>query len=171
MPKRPLQSIAGKYVNLRLLEESDLPLTRAWRNQDHIRKWFFDPNHIGARQHREWFRQYRERDDDFTFIIEESAGHRAIGQVALYHIDWVNGRAELGRLMIGVAEAADKGLAHEATQLLVDFALTELALSEVYLEVYEQNIRARKIYEQCGFQVVAQNGNIIRMNKHTSRSN
>jgi len=170
MPKRNLPDITGNRVNLRLLKEPDLSLTRAWRNQDHIRQWFFNSDLIGAEQHQAWFEQYQKRDDDFTFIIEESVGHRAVGQVSLYHIDWANGRAEFGRLMIGVADAVGKGLAHEATQLLVDYALNELGLCQVYLEVWSNNLRALEIYKRCGFVGVAENGGVVQMEKQATRS-
>ena len=63
-------------VGLRLLEERDLPRTLAWRNQDHIRRWFFSGERLTAEQHARWFARYRQRDDDFVFIIEEIQGSR-----------------------------------------------------------------------------------------------
>ena len=64
---------AGR-IRLRLLEEQDLPQTLAWRNQDHIRRWFFSSERLTPEQHAGWFARYRQRDDDFVFIIEET-GH------------------------------------------------------------------------------------------------
>jgi len=47
-------------------------MTRAWRNQDHIRKWFFHSDPITTEQHLAWWQRYQDRDDDFVFIIEET---------------------------------------------------------------------------------------------------
>jgi hypothetical protein len=61
MSKRDLQPIDGDRVRLRLLTERDLPLTLAWRNQDHIRRWFFSSDLITPEQHQSWYWRYLER--------------------------------------------------------------------------------------------------------------
>ena len=164
MPKRELPPFEYGRVRLRLLREGDLPLTRGWRNQDHIRRWFFSSDVLSSEQHQNWFDQYRERDDDFTFIIEEvQTAYRPVGQVALYHVDWPARRAEFGRLMIGEADAAGKGLAFSAAQAALQIAFDSLALEEVYLEVYASNQRAIKIYEAVGFKTTATSPESITM--------
>ena len=72
MAKRPIGPLTNGRVRLRLLEESDLPLTLAWRNDEKNRRWFFSTDVIAAEAHRQWFEQYRHRDDDFVFIVEET---------------------------------------------------------------------------------------------------
>jgi len=140
-------------VRLRLIEDGDLPMTLAWRNQDHIRRWFFSSDIITPEQHRSWFDQYRDRDDDFVFIIEETETlRRPVGQASLYHIDWTAGRAEFGRLMIGDDEARGQGLARLATARLVDEALTGWNLREVRLQCVPTNARALAVYAACGFE-------------------
>ncbi len=143
----------GGRVRLRLLEPADLPLTLAWRNQEHIRKWFFFSDVISPDQHRAWFEQYQDRDDDFVFVIEETETlDRPVGQVSIYNIDRVAGRAEYGRLMIGDPDAGGLGLARLATSRLVDEALGPWGLREVYLEVFDTNAAAIAVYRACGFQ-------------------
>ena len=152
MAKRHIEPLQSARLRLRLLEEADLPMTLAWRNQDHIRRWFLHSDVISPAQHREWYAQYRERDDDFLFVIEETdALRRPIGQVGLYHIDWVKRRAEFGRLLIGDAGARRRGLAKEATSCLVDAALVSWQIDEVYLEVMPENSDAVAVYEAAGF--------------------
>src|SRR6476659_8493928 len=152
MPKRQISPLVSGRVRLRLLEEADLPMTRAWRNQDHIRKWFFNSDLIAQERHQAWWRQYQDRDDDFVFIIEETETlKRPIGQVAIYNIDWADRRAEFGRLMIGEVDAQGQGLAGLATATVVDAILTAWEIDEVYLEVIEANVPALAIYRACGF--------------------
>jgi diamine N-acetyltransferase len=153
MSKRHLAPLVNGRVRLRLLEEEDLPMTLAWRNQDHVRQWFLHSDVITADQHREWFNQYRLRDDDFVFVIEETETlQKPVGQVSLYHLDQSAGRAEFGRLIIGDPAAAGQGLAREATACLVGEALGPWQLGEVYLEVKDTNAAALAIYRRCGFQ-------------------
>ena len=152
MCKLNMAVLEGERVRLRPLSVDDLPMTLAWRNQDGIRERFFQSDLIAPEQHRAWFESYRARDDDFVFVIEETATMKApVGQVALYHVDWAQRRAEFGRLMIGDLRARGMGLAKAATKLMLGFAARDLRLHEVYLEVYETNAPALAIYRSCGF--------------------
>ncbi len=165
MLKRLIPPLQSGPVGLRLLEENDLPQTLAWRNQDHIRRWFFTSDRLTPEQHFAWFTRYQQRDDDFVFIIEElGPGSRPIGQAALYNVDWARGTAEFGRLMIGPANAAGRGLARAATSALVALAFDQLGLQEVYLDVMPDNIRAIRVYETCGFKVAGSTEKAVRMN-------
>jgi RimJ/RimL family protein N-acetyltransferase len=166
MPKRSLPPIQNQRIRLCLLEESDLPMTLGWRNQSHIRRWFFHSDVITPEQHRAWFERYVQQDDDYVFVIQELGDIlRPVGQVALYHIDWTAKRAEFGRLMIGEPDARGKGSAREATELLVGMALGDLGLQEVYLEMFADNVPALAIYTACGFQVTGRRDNVLRMSK------
>jgi RimJ/RimL family protein N-acetyltransferase len=166
MPKPPFPPIETPRLRLRLLEERDLPLTLAWRNQDHVRRWFFSPAAITPGEHRAWYAGYRRRDDDFVLIIERrGATPGPIGQIALYHVDSKAKTGELGRLMIGPPEALGKGLAREAAGALLAAARERLGLEEVHLEVYAQNARAIAVYAACGFRVVGRAGPALRMSR------
>jgi len=162
--KRTIPPLVGDRVCLRLLEEVDLPRTLAWRNQAHIRRWFVHSDMIAPEQHRRWYDGYRERDDDFVFVIEETQTLRKpVGQVSLYRIDWARRRAEYGRLMIGEADAAGRGLAHEATDVLLRYASTAWGMREIELEVFADNAAAIAIYTACGFRERERRGALLQM--------
>ncbi len=164
MAKRHVAPLDGGRVRLRLLEEADLPMTLAWRNQAHIRKWFLHSEVITPEQHHRWYEQYWDRDDDFVFVIEETETlGRPIGQAALYHADWAHGRVEFGRLMIGDAEAIGLGLATLSTTRLLSLAFIEWGLREVRLEVLSGNVAARAVYGRCGFEMTAEHDGVIDM--------
>ncbi len=164
--KRVVPPLTSGPVRLRLLEAADLPLTLAWRNQDRVRQRFFHSAQLTAEQHAAWYASYCQRADDYTFIIEETQRlHRPVGQAALYHIDWTQGRAEFGRLMLGDEAALGLGLARAATRCLVNLALSDWGLREVYLEVFADNAAARAVYEACGFQVVRELGGVVTMKR------
>jgi diamine N-acetyltransferase len=162
--KRVMPVVTGQRVRLRLLTEADLPMTLAWRNQDHIRKWFLNPNTITSEQHRAWFSNYIGRDDDFVFVIEEQQVLRKpAGPVSLYRIEWQRRCAEYGRLLIGEPDAVGLGLAREATAVLLDHASTQLGLREIELEVLRENQRALAIYCACGFETVDERDGVLKM--------
>jgi len=166
MAKRQIRPLVGPRVRLRLLEAADLLMTLAWRNQDHIRKWFVHADLITWEQHQRWCAQYFQRDNDFIFIIEETQDlHKPVGQIALYNIEWERKRAEYGRLLIGEPEAVGKGLAKEATEALLDYACDRLGLEEIELEVFSANVAATAIYRACGFREVGEHDGLKKMVK------
>jgi RimJ/RimL family protein N-acetyltransferase len=165
MTKLFLPPIEKGRIRLRLLERSDLPMTLKWRNQDHIRKWFIHSEIISPEQHQEWFKQYLERDNDYVFIIEETQNfHKPVGQISLYNIALDKKKGELGRFMIGDAETPGKGLAKQATRLLLEVAFNRFRLKEVYLRVLRHNPPAISVYQQCGFQSGPEHDNLLIMN-------
>ncbi len=163
--KRWLGPYEDGRIRLRLLQASDLPMTLHWRNQDHIRRWFFNSNPLTTEQHRAWFERYSGLNNDYVFIIEELPTGRPVGQVALYNIDWESKCAEFGRLMIGELDAAGRGLAGLATRLLLQIGFRDLGLQEAHLEVFADNTRALAIYSACGFRVAATQQNRVTMVK------
>lgn len=175
MPKQALAPIIGSRLRLRLLTAADLPLTREWRNQAHIRTWFLSSAVISAEQHARWFSAYNQKANDFVFIIEETHDlHKPVGQISLYDIDWDRRWAAYGRLLIGEPAATRRGLATEATQLLLAYAFDHLGLETLQLEVRQNNLIAIGLYQKCGFYIIdtdSQHGvHTMRLDKTTART-
>ncbi len=133
MTKPPLLPIESDRIVLRLLTESDLPTTLAWRNQPRVRSNFATSRELTETEHRAWFEDYAQKDDDFVFVVCERAGLKPVGQAALYDIDWKARTAEFGRLMIGPDDELGKGLASEAMRLLLTFGFGQLRLRRIRL--------------------------------------
>ncbi len=139
-------------LDLRQVEKNDLYSLLLWRNDDNIRKWFFDNKTITLKKQYLWYEKYLQNDTDIMFIIDEKSElETAIGSVALYNLNTQKKQAEFGRLMIGNKNAMGKGFGLECTSAVCDFGFNNLNLNKIYLEVYERNTRAIKIYEQAGF--------------------
>jgi RimJ/RimL family protein N-acetyltransferase len=149
---------------LRLLTADDTARTLAWRNQDRVRTAFVTSSIIPEATHRAWFAAYAERDDDFVFVIEERPGGRPVGQISLYGIDWTAGTATFGRLLLGELDAVGKGLASEATGLVVALA-RRLGLRELRLEVFRDNRRAVALYRKHGFEPSGVQGDLLLMKR------
>jgi RimJ/RimL family protein N-acetyltransferase len=170
MPKRDILPYEDDRLVLRMLEAVDLPLTRSWRNQDDIRKWFLNSDVITEEQHGAWFERYSKLDNDFVFIIlAKELGATSVGQVSLYDIDWDTGIAEYGRLMIGHPDARGKGYARHATNLVLRIGFEYLKLKEIHLEVKEDNFSAQKIYLDCGFTEISRGNQLVKMKIYAPR--
>jgi len=79
------------------------------------------------------------------------ADDRPIGSVSLFDLDLVNGSAGLG-IMIG--EPGDRGRGHgtDTLEALVAFGFDSLRLERIWLDVFDFNPGARRVYERVGFQ-------------------
>ena len=95
----------------------------------------------------EWFNR-KNNDTRFDGVIEY--GGVAVGLIGLLSIDKSNGKAEF-YISMGEDSYKRKGIASQATMLILDYAFYELNLHKVYLNVDEDNVAACRLYEKVGF--------------------
>lgn len=160
--KREVAPIHSRRLRIRLLEPADLSATLAWRNQPHVRQWFFDDRVIPAEAHDAWFEHYALLDDDFVFVLEERDTAQRIGQISLYDIDWSRAIGECGRLIIDDAHRS-RGFASEATLALVGEAFADWELTRVAAHVYAGNTPSLRVFDRCGFRLVSTINGICRL--------
>jgi diamine N-acetyltransferase len=157
--KRKIAPFGNEQVSLRLLEKADLDKTLSWRNRDEVRICFKYSSIISPEQHLSWFQAYQEKDDDFVFVVE--ADGTVVGQVSVYGIDWDSGTAEVGRFLAD-PEKSGKGYVRAACELLIDMCWSVLGLQYLFLEVYESNVRAVRLYESLGFKREDSDSDLLR---------
>ena len=141
------------------LDDTDVVV--AWRNDPAISKWFFSETKFTVDGHKNWLGKRLASDGDFNWIIEDERG-APIGTIAIYDIDWPNGIAEFGRIVIGEAEAKGKGYAREAIPLVTN-AARKAGLYKLFLEVKSSNHRAIQLYLNSGFRKVSDQNGVVRM--------
>lgn len=83
------------------------------------------------------------------FAIDTPEG-KHIGNCMCYDINPSYREAELG-IMIGDRDYWSQGYGYDSMVALVDFMFSEASLRRLYLHTLEGNIRARKCFEKCGF--------------------
>ncbi len=83
------------------------------------------------------------------FAIETLDG-KHIGNCMYYNLNKYKGETEIG-IMIGDRAYWDKGYGTDAVVALVNYLLEEMKLRRIYLHTLEENIRAQKCFEKCGF--------------------
>lgn len=150
-------------VTLRPLRQDDIERLRAWRNDPANSMYLRQLPFITAEMQEKWYKEYLADDDTMTFsIVENVVLGRMVGSISLYHFDQ-EGKVELGKLLIGDAEAHGKQAGFRAVAAAVRTAIEQLHRNEIYLHVYEDNIPAIKIYKQAGFKETGKNGNELLM--------
>jgi RimJ/RimL family protein N-acetyltransferase len=147
-------------IKLRLLEERDLDAILEWRNRDDARIWFKTSDRVTPKCHRTWYARYLGKDDDLVFVIEVSGV--GVGMCAIYDIDRGTDAAQLGRFLIA-PEFSGMGYIKRACAALMSFAIKNLHLHYLFLEVMENNTRALSIYKACGFREEVRKDGLIRM--------
>jgi RimJ/RimL family protein N-acetyltransferase len=143
--------LQGQGVRLRPVQEADLPLFVEWLNQTEVRYWLSlsEAPQLTLEGEREWYEERRASEADLLWTIETEQG-LPIGNIDLHLLDRTHGRAQLG-IVIGDAEAQGQGYGTAAIREVLRYAFGEMGLRRVELLVDEDNARAIRCYERCGF--------------------
>lgn len=145
--------LAGKRVALRPVESSDFGLFARWLNDETVTYFmFYGQRPLALEQGAEEVRAQLACDRHVILLVAEKRSGNPVGFGGLYDIHPTARKAEL-RILIGEKEAWGKGYGTEATRLLVYYGFDRLNLNRIWLGVTDENSRAVKAYERCGFRV------------------
>ncbi len=144
--------MAGEKIFLRTLDVKDASAEYvAWLN-DPVVNQYLETRQATLENIGQYIREKLESPMALFLGIFWKEMGRHIGNIKLEPIDWEKKIATMG-ILIGDKEYWGKGVATEATNLIVDYAFRELGLKEVRLGVIATNTAARRVYEKCGFTV------------------
>ncbi len=161
--------LLGEYnkVLLSPLSYLDIEKLRIIRNKN--KRWFVYQKSISIEEQVEWYCGYLSRSDDVMFSVFHRDSQKWVGAVGLYHIDQIHKQAEFGRIVIDGASVNEKGLGLDATICVCNIGFEKLGLSKITLEVYNNNVSARKTYERAGFSTVSSDGKMLFMELNKDR--
>jgi RimJ/RimL family protein N-acetyltransferase len=161
-------ALAGQLVRLASIDfEKDPALIAAWaQDSEYTHLQDADAARLfSGKQTREWL----EKDlEESTFLgIRILTDDRLIGFISLGGFDWAARNVWIG---IGIGERTDwgKGYGTDAMRIVLRYAFNTLNLNRVTLDVFEENVRAQRCYEKCGFQVEGRARQFL--NRHGTRS-
>jgi [ribosomal protein S5]-alanine N-acetyltransferase len=144
--------LAHGSVYLRPAERSDIPLFVAWFDDARTSRTISFRAPISVPMEEHWFDQAvnEQGKSGYHFVGCLLADDRPIGTVGLFDLDLVNGSAGLG---IAVGDPADTGKGHGTDMLiaLLAFGFDSLRLERIWLDVYDFNEPAKRLYERVGF--------------------
>ena len=143
--------IEGERVLLKRMSREDAADVVRMRADPEVQAQLFSERPPTVEEHLRWLGDMEARGDRHEFMIVERTSGRSVGTIGLSHIDRVNRRAEYG-VLIGEPDARGKGLAAEASRLLLAYAFGTLGLRRVYLHVLARNEDALRLYRRVGFQ-------------------
>jgi RimJ/RimL family protein N-acetyltransferase len=143
----------GKRVTLRAVEQEDIPEILRHFNDIEVRRYLHMITPVSAEEEEKWIQnltQQRKAGTAYLFAIELQKPKLFLGVCGLLRLDWIHRSAELG-ISLNNKQYWGKGLGTEAIHLIVKFGFNILNLHRIYLTLFEDNLRAQRVYEKVGF--------------------
>ena len=129
------------------------------RDLDHLMEWVNDPDvvknfanfqaPISREREQRWLEDILASERDKVFAVETPTGEY-LGNIGLHQIDWPT-RSARAALILGSKEHWGEGYAQGAMAELLRIAFEQYNLHKVWLVVWQENAKARHIYEKMGF--------------------
>jgi diamine N-acetyltransferase len=148
-----LQIAEGERVILRELTRGDVDEMSRWPRFEELELQWANIELGTSRERDAWYERSRSNPTRRRFTIFARDG-RAVGTIGLRNIDFRFGEGTLG-IIVNAADVGG-GYGTDAVRTIVRFAFERLGLRKVYLDVAEDNERARRCYDRVGFVRIGQ---------------
>jgi len=147
---QPRFELLGKRIKLSPLDPADTRVYARWVNSADLKPYLNRPWEITEQEERGRVETLIDSDNAIGFAVKMKDDGALIGRTAIWNIHSVN-RNGLFTIFIGEPSRWSKGFGTEATALTAIYAMEELKLHRLELEVYAYNERALRTYEKLGF--------------------
>lgn len=152
-------------VELVPLEKKYLDIVTKWNYDTAVNYYFSKRPPLSQEQQNLWLEKTLNDSSKKKYIIIHQLNHKPVGMVSLMKIDLIAQKAEFG-ITIGEKNYWGTGVAKAASKMLLHYAFQILKLEEIYLTVFEANVRAIQFFSNLGFtrtgkQFIIENGIVI----------
>lgn len=142
--------LKGKKVILRTVRLSDAPRFVKWFNDPEVNK-FLLVREMNLKDEIKWIKdQIKYNGKDRVHFSIDTIDGVHIGSCGISSIEKRNKKGGIG-IMIGNKSYWNSGYGSEAMRILINFGFQKLKLHRIFLDVYEYNKRAIKVYKRLGF--------------------
>lgn len=135
-------------VTIRKFERSDIKKKVEWINNSENNQFLHYDIPLSVEKTERWFDSHIGDDTRYDAVIE--ADGVPVGTIGLLSIDRKNSKAEY-YIAMGEAAYKGKGVAKDASRLILSFGFEELGLNRIYLFTEAGNTSAQKLFERLGF--------------------
>jgi len=139
--------LENDIIRLRPVSIHDSDFILSLRNDMDLAKEFFSDPPLYDFQHDRWL---RNTGNMLYFIIEDHLGEK-YGTIHVSGIDYKNQKCEFGIAIQGSFQR--RGLAKQASKMLIDYIFGNLPLRKITLEVFADNTGALSLYRNLGFEI------------------
>ena len=135
-------------VNIRRFERTDIPKKVEWINNPENNQFLHYDIPISIVGTERWYDSHQGEETRYDAVIE--ADGVPVGTIGLLSIDRKNSKAEY-YIAMGEVDYKGKGVAKEASKLILAYGFETLGLNRIYLFTEVENISAQKLFERVGF--------------------
>lgn len=138
-------------IKLRKLSANDYTTYHEWRNDVEVMQSTSPQLDMYTLEETEQFvSMISSQSNAKGYMIEHKGTEKVVGIISLINVDYKNQSAEC-IIDIGSKDMWGKGIGSEAMSLILEYAFKELNLHRVFLQVFDFNERAIKLYKKMGF--------------------
>jgi D-cysteine desulfhydrase len=135
-------------IAIRKFEERDIVNKINWINDERNNRYLHYDLPLKYENTCHWFKRNQKRTDRYDAVIEVDG--IPVGVIGLLSIDRNNSKAEY-YITMGSHEYKGRGIATEASRLILKYAFDQLGLNKVYLFTEVENTTAQRLFEKVGF--------------------
>ena len=145
--------IEGETIDLVAENSKWANLICKWRNDPKVRQYSRNMWPKTLEEVKKGFEPLPDKQmrDFIKFTIYHKQSKRPIGRIGFNHIDWVGRNANIFA-EIGEPEYWGKGIAGEASRLMINYGFTELNLHKIIAGAFTPNKRSLRAAEKLGFE-------------------
>ena len=135
-------------IRIRKFERTDIPKKVEWINNPENNQFLHYDIPISVEGTERWYDSHLGEDTRYDAVIE--ADSIPVGTIGLLSIDRKNSKAEY-YIAMGEPVYKGKGVAKEASMLILKYGFEVLGLNRIYLFTEIENLAAQKLFEKVGF--------------------
>ena len=147
---REVLKLSGTRIGLYTVDEFDINLLMKWVSDLEIARFVGTSPSLTWKQEEDWRKESAD-SNIIDFLVKELISDKAIGKCSIEKHG--RDRYELG-VLIGERDYWDKGYGTELVSLMLKFCFDYLNAHSVYLWLSDKNVRARRVYDKCGFREI-----------------
>jgi RimJ/RimL family protein N-acetyltransferase len=145
--------IEGEIIDLVAGNSKWANLNCKWMNDPKVRQYSRNIWPRTLEDVKKWFEPLPDNQmrEFIVFTVYHKHTKRPIGSIGFNRIDWVSRNANIF-LIIGEPEYWGKGIAGEASRLMIKYGFTELNFHKIFAGVFTPNKRSLRAAEKLGFE-------------------
>jgi diamine N-acetyltransferase len=147
-------ALTNGNITLRALEPDDVEQLYHWENDSRV--WKVSNTHTPLSRYA--LANYIKTADRDIWESREmrlmivAAENKPVGTVELFDFDPYHSRVGIG-IMIFHDEDRRKGIATETFEMIADYALNELGLTQIYANIAQSNEASLSLFQKLGFEI------------------
>lgn len=141
------------------LSISNLEEVLNWRNDDKIRCWMHNKEKISLEQHLNFVKSLKISKEKKYYLIKEKEN-----RIGVFYLTGINQQKTFLGIYLN-PEVLGKGYGNRVLEYMTIFSREKLGIKSLFLEVYNNNCSAIKIYKKNNFNIIDEKEGVLTLKK------